>query len=66
LPDKWFDNLATYQPERGGLKYFPDISRRMLTMAPKWGLYITTEDLEQMRLIADLYHYLLQAGVAGR
>ena len=65
-PDKWFDNLATWQPERGGLKYFPDISRRMLTMAPKWGLYITTEDLEQMRLIADLYHYLLKEGVAGR
>ncbi|MCL5096663.1 MAG: hypothetical protein M1608_03860, partial [Candidatus Omnitrophica bacterium] len=66
LPDKWFDNFATYQPGRGGLKYYPDISRRMLTMAPKWGLYIADDEIEQMRIIADLYHYLLKEGVAGR
>lgn len=63
-PDKWFDNLATWSGT--GIAYDPYTGRRMLTQAPKWGLYITPEQLQQMTLIADLYHYLLQERVAGR
>ena len=65
LPDKWFDNLATWAPGKG-IVFDPYTGRRMLTQAPKWGLYITPEQLEQMAPIADLYHYLLKEGVAGR
>ncbi|MBM3241976.1 hypothetical protein FJZ31_37370 [Candidatus Poribacteria bacterium] len=59
-PDKWFDMLATWG------SYHPDTSRRMLSMTPKWTHYIKPHEMAQLRLIADLYHYLLQEGVAGR
>ena len=63
-PDKWFDNLATWSS--GGVVYNPDTGRRMLSMVPKWGLYISPDQIVQLRLIADLYRYLLREGVAGR
>ncbi|MDD5706929.1 MAG: malectin domain-containing carbohydrate-binding protein [Kiritimatiellae bacterium] len=56
LPDKWFDNLTESGPTR----------RRMITMTPKYHFVPTAEETELLRRIADLYHYLLQAGVAGR
>ncbi|MCL5098609.1 MAG: hypothetical protein M1608_13985, partial [Candidatus Omnitrophica bacterium] len=64
-PDKWFDNLNCWQGAKG-VVYNPETGRRYLTQVPKWGLYISEPDIESMRLIADLYHYLLQEGVAGR
>ena len=63
-PDKWFDNLATWGG--GGVVYRPETGRRMLAMVPKWGLYISPDQIVQLRLIADLYRYLLREGVAGR
>ena len=63
-PDKWFDNLATWGG--GGVVYNPETGRRMLSMVPKWGLYISPDQIGQLRLIADLYRYLLREGVAGR
>ena len=63
-PDKWFDNLATWGS--GGVVYNPDTGRRMLSMVPKWGLYISPDQIVQLRIIADLYRYLVREGVAGR
>ena len=62
VPDKWFDNLCTWSDDVGN----PYKVRRMLSECPKWGDYITPEQMEQMAPIADIYHYLTQEGVAGR
>jgi len=64
-PDKWFDNLATWSGARG-IFYDPYTGRRMLTMVPKWGLYIWPSQIDQMRFICDLYRYIFRQGVAGR
>src|SRR5438045_1827422 len=47
-------------------KYLPDTARQILTMVPCWDLYAAPDEQEALRRIADLYHYLLQEGVAGR
>lgn len=62
LPDKWFDNLATWTADRDD----PYVVRRMLSECPKWGDYITESQLKMMTGIADMYHYLVKEGVAGR
>jgi hypothetical protein len=56
LPDKWFDNLSPCSATR----------RRMITMVPKYHFCPTAEEKTLLRHIADLYHYLLNTGVAGR
>jgi hypothetical protein len=56
LPDKWFDNLAACSATR----------RRMIAMVPKYHFCPTAEEKALLRRIADLYHYLLHTGVAGR
>jgi hypothetical protein len=63
-PDRAFDNLATWSGS--GVRYDPWTGRRMLTMSPKWGLYIEPKDIVNLRWIADLYRYLVSVGVAGR
>jgi hypothetical protein len=42
------------------------VGYRYITQVPKWGLYISENDLEPFRQMCDLYHYLLRQGVAGR
>ncbi len=65
LPDRFFDNLATWSPGNG-IVYNQWTGRRMLTGAPKWGLYIWPDQIPELRAIADLYRYLTAQGVAGR
>lgn len=70
-PDKWMDalNSATWwkHDEYGRSRvYDPDTGRRMLAGVPHWGAYVTADDMEQLRMILDLYRYLLRQGVAGR
>jgi hypothetical protein len=64
-PDKWFDNLNCWAGGKGVI-WNPDVGYRYITQVPKWGLYIAKDDLEPLRQMCDLYHYLLQQGVAGR
>jgi hypothetical protein len=64
-PDKWFDNLNCWAGNKGVI-WNPDVGYRYITQVPKWGLYIAENDLEPLRQMCDLYHYLLRQGVAGR
>ena len=47
-------------------KYLPESSRQILTMAPTWNQKAVGPDVEPLRKICDLYHFLLNRGVAGR
>ncbi|MDE2126315.1 MAG: hypothetical protein KGJ62_06980 [Armatimonadetes bacterium] len=62
-PDKWMDLMPSFKT---GGRYDPDTGRQLLTMTPCWDLYASVADQEQLRQIAEIYHYLLATGVAGR
>ena len=63
MPDKWMDLMPSFDSE--GV-YEPATSRQILTMVPCWDLYASGQDQEQLRRVAEIYHYLLHEGVAGR
>ena len=62
-PDKWLDIITAYE-KKGA--YAADQGRMILTMAPTWYLRMTPQYQEQIRLIGEIYHFLLREGVAGR
>ncbi|MBN1347121.1 MAG: hypothetical protein JXQ73_30800 [Phycisphaerae bacterium] len=62
-PDRWLDIIEPWGA-RG--TYRPDTARQVLTMVPMWGLYVTPAEEELLRRLIEIYHYLLQEGVAGR
>ena len=62
-PDKWMDLMPSWYTKG---KYLPQTSRQILTMTPTWNQKATGSDVEPLRKICDLYHYLLSRGVAGR
>ena len=61
--DKWNDVIP---PMQIAGKYYPETTRKMLTMTPAWYGRAVGEDREQVRRMAEIYHYLLREGVAGR
>ncbi len=63
-PDKWLDIITAFS--KGPRVYDRDTARQILTMVPTWYMHTTPEGLEDLRLIGEIYHYLTQAGVAGR
>ena len=60
-PDKWVDILEPFP----GKRYKPETSRHMLTMVPNWAYTMNFTDEDFLRHDIQLYHYLLEEGVAG-
>ncbi len=64
-PDKWFDTINCWDPKKG-IGWTPNTGYRSLAQVPRGGHYMADGGLEPVRKMCDLYHYLLQQGVAGR
>lgn len=63
-PDKWMDVVP---PLLARGKYMPDTSRQLLTMVPTWPRWAaTSDDIEQLRQMCDIYRFITDKGVAGR
>lgn len=60
VPEKWFDNFCLWG------KYDETVGFRYLTQVPKWGCSTDPDSMPPMRHVCDLYHYMLDCGVAGR